>query len=391
MTLATRIGLALSTHMNFFHPISRLHLVRRWIVRLLCPLIASALFGVVLLAQASPAAAVPPLAPGSGGTVPTTERAYGFDVRQPFIDHDATALLGDPAYKIVTTYIAIGNRLATPLAFSLKDLVLTDAYDPAKEQFEQADRYTETVTPIWTPVLKDGDIAAGAVVGGYVSWKVPWYVWPMEVGYHYQGLPAGGSYYGWMGPIFSDMNAGNRLYVPVGRLLYRGIVAGYADGTFRPYEPITVAQFAKMLVLAAAPQNKAAFIYPAGYFDEATRAGLATWGAKDASESLTRLEVALAIARAGGNEFAPPPPGYELPFTDIPSISAGALEAALARLAYNGVVSGVSATRFDPQGACSRGQAAKMLSAMLHPSGGGQESVTTTTKPILSTTTTLNR
>ena len=174
---------------------------------------------------------------------------FGFDARQPFIDHDATKALNDPAYKIVTTWVAIGNRQDVPLPFALSDLQLWDAYDHRAPEPADAEAYlfTETVTPIWTPALQEGDIPPHAVVGGYVSWKVPWYVWPMVLDYRFRSEVANtsGLGIGWQATPLKDING--RYEYAIGRLFYRGVVKALPDGTFQPYAPITVAQFATML------------------------------------------------------------------------------------------------------------------------------------------------
>lgn len=321
-----------------------------------------------------------------GGPVATD--LYGFDVRQPFIDHDATKALGNPAYKIVTTWVAIGNRQDTMLPFTLTDLELWDAYDH-RVPLDHPEAYTETVTPIWIPALKEGDIPPHTVVGGYVSWKVPWYVWPQGVSYRFKASVSGtnGLGQGWMTPIFEDVNAGSPYYLPVGKLLYRGVVSTSKDGTFKPYAPITVAEFATMLLLAAAPYNQATFSDPVA---SAKRTELATWGSKTASQTLTRLEVALAVAQLAKGKLTAPPPGYQLPFTDVP-VSA---EDDLALLASNGVIGGTTATSFDPSASCSRGQACQMLALVLDPRFREEESRvitqefgTTSTLPSTTTTT----
>jgi hypothetical protein len=292
---------------------------------------------------------------------------FGFDARQPFIDHDATKALNDPAYKIVTTWVAIGNRQDVPLPFALSDLQLWDAYDHRAPEPADAAAYlyTETVTPIWTPALQEGDIPPHTVVGGYVSWKVPWYVWPMVLDYRFRSevAPTSGRGIGWQGPALEDINGGNPYYYAIGRLFYGGVVKALPDGTFQPYAPITVAQFAAMLVLAAAPYNQAGFADDAGYLAEAVRAGLSTWGSKSAAKKLTRLEVALAVARLAKGQLTAPPEGYALPFTDVPAGS----ENDLALLAYNHVIGGMTATTFVPDAPCSRGQACQMLALLLDP------------------------
>lgn len=305
--------------------------------------------------------------PATGVQIVPTGSLFGLDVRQPFIDHDATEALGDDAHKIVTTWVAVGNRREIPLPFKLSDLTVIDAYDELAYQLgdqgieREQYMFSETVTPLWKPALVDQEIAPGDVVGGYVSWKVPWYVWPQMVLYTFPGPERGGSGQGWKMPIFSDLNAGNRFYLPVGKLLHRGVVDGPKEEPFRPEDPVTVAEFAKMIVIAAAPYNKATFSYPDGYISEARKAGLAAWGERTSSEALTRLEVALSIARLAKETLGSPPADYELPFADVLESA----ERELALLAYNGVVSGSTATRFNPEADCSRGQACRMLALVL--------------------------
>jgi hypothetical protein len=314
------------------------------------------------------------------------DNTFGLDVRQPFIDHDATKALGDPAYKIVTTWVAVGNRQSVPLPFKLSDLTLIDAYDQLAYRGVRPSQYnyTETVTPIWTPALKEGTIAPGAIEGGYVSWKVPWYVWPQEVFYAFKGKGGGGGGQGWMTPIFPDLNAGNRFYLSIGKLLYRGVVDVPKDEDFRPEAAVTVADFAKMVVIAAAPYNRAAFSDSAGYIGEATKAGLATWGSKTAEHVLTRLEVALAVAHLAKGTLTTPPASYKFPLTDVPQSA----ENDLALLTYNGVVAGSTATSFGPADACSRGQACRMLALALDPRFREEESKAATSLPLGATTTT---
>jgi hypothetical protein len=50
--------------------------------------------------------------------------------------------------------------------------------------------------------------------------------------------------------VFSDVNPTDYFYIPVMDLYSRGAIAGYPDGTFRPYNNITRGQVAKVAVLA---------------------------------------------------------------------------------------------------------------------------------------------
>jgi len=51
-------------------------------------------------------------------------------------------------------------------------------------------------------------------------------------------------------PTFTDVLPGDWFYSAVETAYGHGIVAGYADGTFRPYNEVTRGQLSKMLVLA---------------------------------------------------------------------------------------------------------------------------------------------
>ena len=51
------------------------------------------------------------------------------------------------------------------------------------------------------------------------------------------------------GISFSDVHDTDYFYQPVVYLYCQGIISGYADGTFRPYNNTTRGQFSKMIVL----------------------------------------------------------------------------------------------------------------------------------------------
>src|SRR5439155_24228098 len=51
---------------------------------------------------------------------------------------------------------------------------------------------------------------------------------------------------------FSDVRPTDYFYTPVLYLACRGVISGYADGTFRPYNHTTRAQFLKIAVLGFA-------------------------------------------------------------------------------------------------------------------------------------------
>ncbi len=77
--------------------------------------------------------------------------------------------------------------------------------------------------------------------------------------------------------------------------------------------------------------------------------------------NVTRLQLALMLVRAGGDELAAPPAGFVCPFTDVP----GSGRAEVATAFYNGLLSGKTTTRFEPYGYATRGQVARMVHGLM--------------------------
>jgi hypothetical protein len=50
-------------------------------------------------------------------------------------------------------------------------------------------------------------------------------------------------------PGFKDVNKDDWYYGPVAALVKAGVIKGYDDGTFRPFEHVTRAQMAKMITI----------------------------------------------------------------------------------------------------------------------------------------------
>ncbi len=73
--------------------------------------------------------------------------------------------------------------------------------------------------------------------------------------------------------------------------------------------------------------------------------------------NVTRAQIALMLARAGGDDLRQPPVNYSSPFLDVPPFAAEAVDVAH----YNGLVSGKTADSFSPYSSATRGQVAKMV------------------------------
>lgn len=91
--------------------------------------------------------------------------------------------------------------------------------------------------------------------------------------------------------VFSDVSQSDWFYENVMRLVSSGIIDGFEDGTFRPYDGIQRAQAAKMLVAALGYNDiaKNGGGYPNGYVLEASKLGIFKNTQAEASE-LTRAD-----------------------------------------------------------------------------------------------------
>ena len=100
--------------------------------------------------------------------------------------------------------------------------------------------------------------------------------------------------------------------------------------------------------------------YPFDFVEEAVALGIIQ-GNQDGTfgpyQRLTRAQLALVLVRAGGAALKSPPAGFELPFVDVPSYLRDSVAVAL----YNQLLSGKTNTTFDPYGLATRGQVAKMV------------------------------
>jgi hypothetical protein len=154
-----------------------------------------------------------------------------------------------------------------------------------------------------------------------------------------------------------------------------GVLNGYSDGLFHPNGVVTRAQFAKIIVLALdehtteidnatdptfADVAYTGSDYPFDYVEEAAALNIIN-GYSDGTfapqAKVTRLQLAVMLVRAGGDGLHTPPVGYICPFTDVPAYGREAVMVAK----YNGLLSGKSATKFDPYGAATRAHVAEMV------------------------------
>jgi hypothetical protein len=183
---------------------------------------------------------------------------------------------------------------------------------------------------------------------------------------------------------FSDVNGSDFFYRPVQYLFCRGVISGYADGTFRPNNNTTRGQFAKMLVLGrgwpvvtpAAPTFRdVPDTYPFyGYIETATQHGAISGydcgpGCREfrPGNNVTRGQISKLIAVALGWTLTTPATPT---FRDVDATNPfyAAIETVYAHGVISGYDCGPGCLEFRPANNATRAQLSKMLwIAVTHP------------------------
>lgn len=168
---------------------------------------------------------------------------------------------------------------------------------------------------------------------------------------------------------FSDVNSSYWAYEFIESLSSKGIINGYGDGTFKPENNITRAEFTKMVVEVAGlatGSTSSNFVdvtandWYAPYVVAAANAGIVNGEAADwfnANGNITREDICTILGRAFPSVFNGT---ADLTFSDASSISSYAVDYVKALVAA-GVVNGYEDGTFRPQNNAARSEAAKML------------------------------
>jgi hypothetical protein len=174
---------------------------------------------------------------------------------------------------------------------------------------------------------------------------------------------------------FSDVSASYWGYASISSLSGKGIIAGYPDGTFKPDNTITRAEFATMLVkaLGLTSGNASTFAdvnaseWYCNSVSAATAAGVVTGIGHNKfapNDLVTREQMAEMVFKALGNK-APTVDGTELnAFSDKSATSSWAVSG-MEEAIKAGIVSGISADKLTPMANATRAQAAEMICNML--------------------------
>lgn len=166
---------------------------------------------------------------------------------------------------------------------------------------------------------------------------------------------------------FSDLDSTNPHYTGVMKLTERGVISGYPDGTFKPYQSISRAHAAKIIAQALGLDTKNVKdpgfkdipkSYP--YYGEIAalaNAGIINGfpdGSYRPNETLSRGQMAKIIA----NAFKLQGDAANLPFTDVVN---SPYKEQIAALYANKVTTGTTATTFSPLAPVTRGQLASFV------------------------------
>ena len=171
------------------------------------------------------------------------------------------------------------------------------------------------------------------------------------------------------GQVFSDVFPTDYFYTPVNWLVSQGIVGGYQDGTFRPYNNATRGQVTKMVVLGEGwplvnpAQGTFSDVAPGStfyrYIETAVQHGVIT-GYQDGTfrpnADVTRGQLTKIVVSARGWSLANPPTPT---FSDVAPSSTfyRYIETAV----QHGILSGYNDGTFRPGNNAIRGQIAKIL------------------------------
>lgn len=191
--------------------------------------------------------------------------------------------------------------------------------------------------------------------------------------------------------LFLDVDAATPGREAILRLVEQGLMSGYDDNWFGPGDPVSRAQLAKVVVLAAglhtedvegvdapsfadvapSPGADGGFqAYPFDFVQEAARAGIFVGSTAESGlrvfrpyETLTRLQLAQVVARVARNlrGYADPPPEEAPSFADVPDYGAG--DAAL--VAALGLMTGYASGEFGSYQPAQRAHVAVVLSRLL--------------------------
>lgn len=180
-----------------------------------------------------------------------------------------------------------------------------------------------------------------------------------------------------LGAAFSDVPSSHPHAAAIDDLVNRQILSGYDNGAFRPDEPLTRQQFAKIIVLAGGypvsesdvcpfddvERSDSSTLYPDNYVAVCAAKGITTGRTPtsfDPYSFMTRYEVVTMVVRAA-DDLKPgllqaPSSDYMGTWQSEPTHGAAAR-----RAEYNGLLAGLDLAALDPAGNATRAEVAQVV------------------------------
>jgi hypothetical protein len=171
---------------------------------------------------------------------------------------------------------------------------------------------------------------------------------------------------------FSDFSSNHWAYSAVMNLSEKSVINGYEDGSFRPENSVTRAEFIKMIVTATGGIEKSAQcdfsdVSENNWFYEAVATGYknklitGSDGTFRPFDTITRQEAATIIYRRLLGMNVQPEAIRDAHIFNDESLIADYAKNAIDALYKNGIINGVSDSEFKPLEGCTRAQSAMLI------------------------------
>ncbi len=180
---------------------------------------------------------------------------------------------------------------------------------------------------------------------------------------------------------FTDMN-GNWADDQVQALVYRGVISGYPDGTFRPDQPVTRAEFTAMIAgllkTGMTPPAKSDFkdVSAGDWFYDAVESAFQAGWVKGFEDGTFRPDAILSREQAAsmaanilaGSKITVVPESLDK-FTDVRDSTGAWWYPDMVTLYSAGLIRGLTGTTLAPDAAATRAQAAVIAYGLLQKLG----------------------
>jgi hypothetical protein len=300
------------------------------------------------------------IAPPEFSVVRTTDEVGRFWAELEVIAGDVVEIIvGDKATTITVESISAGldleNRTVEGTTTAGRDINLLVG-DPENPDFTEV-------------VVADADGRFSYTFPEGVSLEIPIEIW-VSIS-NQQGI----MFAVFLVVVFSDVLPDDWFYPPVLFLSDPdfGLIEGYPDRTFRPQKEVTRAEFVKMLITATQElvstdtpssfKDVAQDHWALRYIETARQRGIIGGypdGTFRPNQPVTRAEIAKMVVMASGLAVAP---SYERVFSDVVESHWAALY--ILTIYKSGIVSGYPDGTFRPSNRATRAEAAKIIFEML--------------------------